>query len=102
MATIEEFKFRGMRIPDRMQDAITRYVENGINPGSFLTAVICNDLQAACAKADNENIHIIPAYVAYFYNEAPSDCCGSFEKMKSWRESKRTSNRLKGCLWRRK
>ena len=88
MATIEEFKFRGMRIPDRMQAAITRYVENGITPGSFLTAVICNDLQTACAKADDENIHIIPAYAAYFYNEAPSDCWGSFEKMKSWCESK--------------
>ena len=33
-------------------DAIKRYVEDGIPPGGFLEAVICNDLQNAVGLAD--------------------------------------------------
>jgi hypothetical protein len=35
-------------------------------------------------RADDQNIKVLPAFVAYFYNEAPSQCWGSKEKMESW------------------
>lgn len=80
------YEFRGMVIPDDMLEAIERYVEHGIEPGHFLTAIICNDLKEACARADGRNIGIIPAYAAWFYNHAPIPCWGSAEKMDAWIE----------------
>ena len=71
-------------IPKRMESGIELYIKKGIMPGSFLTAVICNDLQGAVGAADSENIHNLPAYVSWFYNEAPHNCWGSKERMHAW------------------
>jgi len=81
-----EYQFREFRIPARMIGAIQRYVDEGIPPGDFLQAVICNDLVGAVSKADDENVRNLPAYVGYFYNKAPSICWGSAEKMGDWIE----------------
>ena len=78
------YKFRQFYIPERMMGGIDRYINNRIRPGEFLCAVISNNLKEAVGQADDENILNLPAYVAYFYNEAPSGCWGSKEKMKAW------------------
>lgn len=64
--------------------SINRYVENGVCPGSFLQAVITNNLRDSVGRADDENIANLPAYVSYFYNEAPGTCWGSEEIMETW------------------
>lgn len=81
---LSEFTFRGKRIPERMWGGIERYIEQGMVPGDFLSAVICNDLQEAVGRSDDENINLLAVYIAYFYNVAPSQCWGSPEKMKAW------------------
>jgi len=81
---IGKFRFNGQAIPERMHGAIQRYIEQRINPGDFLTAVLCNDLKEACARADDENITMLPVYVAFFYNEVPAKCRGSSEKVMEW------------------
>ena len=78
------YQFRQLQIPDRMMGGIKRYIENGIKPGDFLVSVICNDLREACGQADDENLANLPAFVGYFYNEAPHTCWGSREKMDKW------------------
>ena len=82
------YEFREFYIRDQMLGAIKRYIENKLEPGSFLTAIICNDLkgavQSAVQSADEENLKNIPAFVSYFYNEAPSTCWGSIELMENW------------------
>ena len=78
------YTFREFYIPDRMMGGLIRYIENGIAPGDFLTAVICNDLNGAVGNADDENVRNLPAYIGYLYNEAPSACWGSLEKMLNW------------------
>ena len=80
------YEFRQFYIPDRMMPGIRRYIDEGIKPGHFLTAIICNDSKEACALADNENLINLPAFAAYFYNEAPAGCFGSGEKMHLWIE----------------
>ena len=80
------YGFQTYEIPGRMQDGIRMYVESRIRPGSFLTAIIQDDLKEAVAQADDENMPNIPAYVNYFYNYAPSPCWGSKAKMKAWLE----------------
>jgi len=81
---MDRYSFRNFYIPERMMDGIRLYIDRGIEPGSFLTAIICNDLREAVGRADDENIGNIPAFVSYFYNEAPSPCWGSPERMDAW------------------
>lgn len=78
------YKFQDFHIPEYMMDSIKRYIEDGIQPGSFLTAVIQNNFSQACFRADDENIHNLPAYAAYFYNEVSFESWGSKEKMEKW------------------
>jgi hypothetical protein len=84
----ETYFFREFRIRHDMLDAIRRYIDDRIPPGSFLTAVICNDLREAVGRADDDNLAHLPAFIGYFYNEAPSRCWGSEEKMQAWLEQK--------------
>ena len=71
-------------IPDRMERGIVDYIENHIMPGSFLRAVFGNNLVEAVGQADQQNLYNLPAYASYLYNEAPSSCWGSPEKVREW------------------
>lgn len=82
----KEYRFRDWYIPARMMPSILRYVNDRIKPGRFLQAVICNDLSEAVGWADDENLSNLPAYVGFFYNETPTPCHGSLEKMQAWLE----------------
>ena len=73
-------------IPDRMMPGLERYINEGIMPGHFLTAVLENDLAEAFGRADTENLKNMRAYVGYLYNEAPIDCWGSPAKVREWIE----------------
>jgi len=81
---MNKYEFFGFVIPEYMRDGIAMYIKYGVDPGSFLTAVICNDLKNAVGQADEINLKNIPAYVNYFYNHAPIDCWGSKAAMNGW------------------
>lgn len=72
------------KLPEGIRGAVQRYIENQIPPGSFLEAVLCNDLKSACACADHVNRHALFDIVSWFYNYAPSTCWGSPEKFRLW------------------
>lgn len=82
--SLDQFRFNGKAIPEYMHGGIRRYLDDRIPPGDFLMAVLCNDLREACGRADDENINLLPVYIAYFYNEAPASCWGSLEKVERW------------------
>lgn len=82
----ESKKMGELGIPEYMHDGIVRYIKDRIKPGHFLTAVICNDLFDAVARADDQNVQALSGYVKFFYNYAPSGCWGSKEKMEAWLE----------------
>lgn len=71
-------------IPLHMRGAVFRYIMNGIPPGSFLSAVVNNDLREAVARADDENRHALPRYVQFFYNSAPSGSWGHPDALRDW------------------
>ena len=58
-------------IPELTQAAILRYVLQNIKPGSFLTAVLCNDLYNATGRADATNLVALPLIVRWFANKYP-------------------------------
>jgi hypothetical protein len=74
----------GFYIPDYMMDGVIRYIEDGVEPGGFLSAVLVNDLTGAVAHADDVNMRNLPAYVRFFYNHCPSACWGNRDKVTAW------------------
>ena len=78
------YTFRQFTIRPDMLGAIRRYIDQRIPPGDFLSAIIDNDLKGAVSRADDENMANLPAFVAYFYHEAPMLCWGSPEKRQAW------------------
>lgn len=76
----------GLRhLPVHMHGAISRYIARGIPPGSFLTAVLSNDLMGAFGKADDDNRGALFEWVRFIYQYAPVGCHGSPEKVRAWR-----------------
>lgn len=71
-------------LPPHMHGAIQRYIDNGIEPGSFLKAVLSNDLVQAFGAADEFNSAAMRDWAMFLYNEAPSGCWGSREKVHNW------------------
>ncbi len=51
---------------------------------NFITSVLNNDLFGAFARGDNEAIANLKHIICYCYNEIPSECWGSKEKVKEW------------------
>lgn len=71
-------------LPEHMRGAMKLYLENGIEPGSFLTAVLRNDLKEAVGRADHINLQYLTNIVSYCYNEIPSTAWGSPERVTNW------------------
>jgi hypothetical protein len=90
------YGFKVYEIPDRMREGIELYINCGVLPGSFLQAVIKNDLKQAVMYADDENMANLPAYANYFYNHAPHDCWGSENLMESWVREKKLEQKKRG------
>ena len=73
-----------LAIPEHMRPGLTRYIERGIKPGSFMRAVLENDLKNAVFLADDINRQHLVDWVQILYTYAPGNCWGSPEKFKAW------------------
>ena len=73
-----------VKIPERMVAALSRYVYDGIEPGSFLTNALENNLKGAVITADDENIKLLTAYMSVFLRELPWTCWGSRQEVQRW------------------
>lgn len=73
-------------IPEHTRAALDRYVNQRILPGSFLIAVLSNDLFGAMAQADFQNQSCLRDICEYIYNELPRYCWGSPDIIYQWVE----------------
>jgi hypothetical protein len=77
-----------MAIPEHMQTAIDNWVEYGTpapsEMGSFLRAVLSNDLRASVMFADEANRAAIVDWVEYLYMKVPSGAHGSAARLAEW------------------
>lgn len=71
-------------LPEHMQDGARDYVERGYGPGSFLRAVLGNDLVGAFGHADEINLAAMTAWASWLSNEVPHGCWGSAAKVDAW------------------
>lgn len=71
-------------LPGHMQGGMRRYIEHGIRPGSFLCAVLRNDLLGAAVQGDAVNRQLLSSYADFLRVHAPYACYGSSEALESW------------------
>jgi len=71
-------------IPRNIKAIIDLYVDKGYSVGSFLYAVLTNDLFEATARADQQNQFALTLICQYIYNYTPKPCWGSPEAVKDW------------------
>lgn len=77
-------KMREYGIPDYMREGLHDYIVHRIPTGSFLTAVLENNLKLACMNADMVNQKCLFNYVNFLFNEAPRICWGSEPHVETW------------------
>ena len=68
-----------------MISALQLYVERGIQPGSFLQAVLANDFTKAATRADSANGELLREWALFVLNELPDDCWGSWKTVQNWK-----------------
>lgn len=71
-------------VPENIAGALKRYIEHGIPPGSCTTAILAHDLFDAFGRADETTAANMRDIVRWIYNEAPSICHGSRERVDAW------------------
>jgi hypothetical protein len=72
------------KLPEHMQDVARRYVEDGLQPGHFMTAVLSNDFLGAFKRADDENASRMFDWARWLHDECPSGAHGSPEEVADW------------------
>jgi hypothetical protein len=77
------------RLPEHRRAEMQLYLEQGVRPGRFLTAVLCNDYMDLCAQADRAERDFLSVYSFWLYSYAPQDSYGSKEKFNSWLEGRK-------------
>ena len=65
------------KISDYVESALELYVTHRIHPGSFVYAVLSNDLEEAVAHSDQWNEPILAELVAIIHTQIPAHLHGS-------------------------
>jgi hypothetical protein len=70
-------------LPAHLKEGMRRYVENGIETGSFLRAVLENDLEQAALRADTLCLLHLKE-IALFLHSLPFEVWGSRLIVQAW------------------
>ena len=65
------------KVPDYTLEALQRYFEYGLPPGSFLSSVLRNDLMGALTTADEYNKEALADICSLIHWEFPTTIYGS-------------------------
>lgn len=71
-------------VPEHIRDGIRRYVEQHEEQGSFLMAVLRNDLSEAVGHADGININHMREIMQFIWMYVPALCWGTPEHVTAW------------------
>lgn len=72
------------KVPEHLREGLARYILRGITPGSFLRAVLCNDLHGAIRHGDDDSIAGLRDIIMFLNNDCPTGCFGHPEKFSDW------------------
>lgn len=80
---IDQAKLREL-VPEHLRSGLQLYIERGLPPGHFLTAVLENDLMEAMGRADEISRAGLFTLCQFLYCYAPRGCHGSRLKVYEW------------------
>lgn len=83
-------------VPAHLKLGLRMYLERGVIPGSFLQAVLKNDLAEAIAHADNASLAGLKGLVSYLFNHVPTVAWKSREAVMDWAS---TSQAARDEVW---
>lgn len=83
---MKPYKLDYSTCPPHLQGGLRRYFEERIATGSFLRAVLENNLVQTFQKGDESNLQgdALLQLLRWLYNEAPGIAWGSEEKVAKW------------------
>ena len=73
-----------LQVPTHLQQGLMRYVYQHVATGSFLRAVLENDLAQAAMRGDPVGRYHMANIVDWLFEYAPSDCWGSPAAVTHW------------------
>lgn len=76
--------FAHYEMTEQSKESLYNYFVHGLEPGSFMTSMLCNDLCGAAGRADFVNIGLLGEYAKWLVNHAPYQSYGSPEAVKGW------------------
>ena len=82
------------RVPvSEMAEGMRYYMEYGFPPGSFLQALLENDLMEACRRADGDNQKKFYEWARWLHTEAPVGSYGSRKNVEVWMIARRNEHK---------
>jgi hypothetical protein len=81
---IESAHAKYPNIPISTLTTLQLYVDTGCPTGSFMRAVLENDLFEAVNHADKDNQASLVDLVKLIYNDVPGNCHGSTHRVDDW------------------
>lgn len=72
-------------IPPGVKQSIDDYVLHGVHSGSFVEAMMANDLMESFGWADESSRSAMFRITCYLYNSVPRGCRGSLDVVEEWR-----------------
>lgn len=71
-------------VPPNIRGGLVRYVDNGLATGSFLTAVLTNNLLKTFTTADRTSLEAIDTIIMFVANTVPHVCRGTKNDFTCW------------------
>lgn len=73
-------------LPRHMHGGVSRYIERGIRPGSFLLCMLQGHMEEAKLRADPENRAFEKEWGVFLSDHLPPDCHNTPLKVSAWME----------------
>lgn len=80
-------------VPTHLQPGLLLWVEKGVRPGGFLSAVLSNDLFVAAQRGDELSFIGLPALCRFLTKHAPEGSFGSPQFYRNWPQYIAAQNR---------
>lgn len=86
MTDVNTFLLKLNELPcsEACRHGLHHYMLFGVMPGSFLQALLSNDLKGTFFRADSDNVRIVDKYLMLLYNHAPGGSWGSEKNFTAW------------------
>jgi hypothetical protein len=71
-------------LPEHMREGARLYIEQGIPPGGFMMAVLCDSLTKSFSRADHINLDAMQNWTSWLFNDCPRPAWGSLQSVETW------------------